>query len=93
MCTYRLCRLRLIQGHGMLDGRIDPLEIARPRDGSDHRRAAPGRELGRKRAHPAEHALDQDRLAVDWAVSEQTTMGGNAGDPETRSRLVADLIG
>src|SRR3954471_8822409 len=39
----------------------------------------------------AEDSLDQDRLAGHGAVAEDRAVRGDAGDPEARTDLVADL--
>ena len=41
----------------------------------------------------AEHAVDQDGLAVDRAVGEDRAVGGDAGDAQARAELVADVVG
>ena len=50
----------LIERESVRDGRVDQFEIALARDGSDHRRAAPARELRGDRPDRAEHTLDED---------------------------------
>ena len=92
MARIAVDRVGLIERDGVRDGWVDVVEIALARDGSDHCRAAPARELRGKRPDRTEHAVDEDGLAGDGAVSEDRAVGGDAGDPEAGAELVADLV-
>src|SRR4051812_36412630 len=90
--TDRLGHMLLVQPDGMRDRSTDLIEVALARHGSDDGRAAPVAKLRGERANAAEHPLDEDRLAVDRAVAEDSSVRGDAGDPEARADLLADLV-
>ena len=83
----------VVERHPMRDGVADASEVGAAAHRADHRGARPCGELRRHRPDAAEHAVDEDRRAVDRPVPEHGAVGGDAGDAEARAHLVRDAVG
>ena len=69
------------------------VEIRLPAYGPDDRGPAPAGQLRRDRGDAAQHSLHQDGLSGDGAVAEDRSIGGDAGNAEAGTDLVAHPVG
>ena len=87
-------RIGLIESNDVREGRgAHPLKVHvsshSPNDGC----AAPVGELRGQRSDRAEHALHHDNVAVDRAVSEHSSVGGDPRNAQAGAELVRNFVG
>jgi hypothetical protein len=54
--------------------------------------SAPAGELGGQGTDAAEHPMHEQRLTADWPVTEDGAVGGDTGNAQSRSNVVAEFV-